>query len=93
MMKQENLIKQKNLDGVKKSSLLNLTISKSQKQFLFCPFCSSEYSFNLKRMRCVKCGTIVNQAKDNTILRMSEKVKNGVPYSGEVQFQETVSEL
>ena len=83
MMKQ-NIIEQINPNEAKKSSLPNLAISKFQKQFLFCPFCSSEGSFNLKRMRCNKCGTIVNQAKDNKMLKISEKIKNGVSNSREV---------
>ena len=83
MLKQENVIEQ--IDPkVEKSSLPNLKISKFQNQFLFCPFCSSENSFNLKRMRCTKCDTIVCQAKTNKMLKMSDEIKNGVYSSRKV---------
>ncbi len=39
-------------------------LAKTKNLLAFCPFCSSDESFNRNKMRCIKCGTIVTQIKD-----------------------------
>ncbi len=42
--------------------------AKTKNLLAFCPFCSSDESFNRNKMRCIKCGTIVTQIKDYELL-------------------------
>lgn len=43
---------------------------------IICPFCSSRDTFDQKKMRCKKCGTIVNQVKDYELIETRRLLKN-----------------
>ena len=46
------------------SKQIQKILAKTKNLLAFCPFCSSDESFNRNKMRCIKCGTIVTQIKD-----------------------------
>ena len=46
------------------SKQIQKILAKTKNILAFCPFCSSDKSFNKNNMRCIKCGTIVTQIKD-----------------------------
>jgi len=50
------------------SEQIQKILAKSKNHLAFCPFCSSDESFNRNKMRCIKCGTIVTQIKDYKLM-------------------------
>jgi len=50
------------------SKQIQKILAKSKNLLAFCPFCSSDESFNRNKMRCIKCGTIVTQIKDYELM-------------------------
>ena len=50
------------------SKQIQKILAKTKNLLAFCPFCSSDESFNRNKMRCIKCGTIVTQIKDYELL-------------------------
>jgi len=50
------------------SKQIQKILAKTKNLLAFCPFCSSDKSFNRNKMRCIKCGTIVTQIKDYELL-------------------------
>jgi len=51
----------KKITKLKKPKNSNIRFQKPQQ--IHCPFCSNTNSFNIKKMRCTSCQTIVNQVK------------------------------
>jgi len=50
------------------SKQIQKILAKTKNLLAFCPFCSSDESFNRNKMRCIKCGTIVNQIKEYELM-------------------------
>lgn len=58
-----------------KTNLLPRSRHKVNTHLTICPFCSSEF-FDLKKMCCLNCGTIVNQLRDYELLKAVKIRKN-----------------
>ena len=62
-----NQLKSKKYKKIESKQIQRI-LAKTKNRLAFCPFCSSDESFNRNKMRCIKCGTIVTQIKDYELL-------------------------